>query len=64
MKDMKLTSVKLLKTLYEDFKLATINTNTTLQKVTNRSIYLYLNNDKFRDLVNTSQHLTISSSNL
>ena len=37
----KLTSVKLLKSLYEQFKLNTINTRMTLQKLTNRSIKLY-----------------------
>ena len=38
----KLTSVKLLKSLYLDFKKTTINTSMTLQKLTNRSIDLYL----------------------
>ena len=32
MKDSKLTSVKLLQSLYENFKLNTINTTMTLQK--------------------------------
>ena len=49
MKNTKLTSVKILDDLYKKFKLNTINTKMTLQKLTNRSINLYLTNEKFKD---------------
>ena len=58
----KLTSVKLLKSLYEQFKLNTINTRMTLQKLTNRSIKLYLSDDEFKDTIETYDELTISGS--
>ena len=59
-----LTSVKLLKSLYEKFKLATINTSMTLQKLTNRSIDLYLTDDDFRNKVELHDNLAVSGSSL
>ena len=64
MDEMKLTSVKILKSLYDKFKLVTVNTKMSLQKITNRSVYLYLNDDEFREKINSSDHLQISGSNL
>ena len=49
MDNTKLTSVKILKSLYDSFKVATVNTKMTLQKITNRSVYLYMNDEKYRD---------------
>ena len=59
----KLTSVKILKSLYDNFKLQTVNTKMTLQKITNRSIDMYLNNEKFREDIETNNNLTVSGSN-
>ena len=64
MKNAKLTSVKVLKELYNDFKIENINSNMTLQKLTNRSIHLYLSNEIFRNSVDTHKALTISGSSL
>ena len=64
MDEMKLTSVKILKSLYDKFKLVTVNTKMSLLKITNRSVYLYLNDDEFREKINSSDHLQISGSNL
>ena len=64
MDNTKLTSVKILKSLYDSFKLATVNTKMTLQKITNRSVYLYMNDDEYRDKIETTDELTISGSNL
>ena len=64
MKNTKLTSVKILESLYHQFKLDTLDTKMTLQKITNRSLYLYLNDEKFKDLVENTDSLTISGSNL
>ena len=64
MDEMKLTSVKILKSLYNKFKIVTVNTKMSLQKITNRSVYLYLNDDEFREKINSSDHLQISGSNL
>ena len=59
----KLTSVKILKSLYDNFKLQTVNTKMTLQKITNRSIEMYLNNEQFREDIETNSNLTVSGSN-
>ena len=64
MDKLKLTSVKILNSLYDKFKVKTINTNMSLQKITNRSIYLYMNDDEFQKQINTNDNLIISSSSL
>jgi hypothetical protein len=64
MDNTKLTSVKLLKSLYERFKLVTINTSMTLQKLTNRSIDLYLTDDDFKEKIELHDNLTVSGSSL
>lgn len=63
MKNTKLTSVKILEGLYNSFKLATVNTKMTLQKLTNRSIDMYLNDEEFRYKIETNQNLIDSGSN-
>ena len=63
MKNTKLTSVKILKILYEDFRVKTINSNMNLQKLTNRAIDMYLTDENFRDNLETYEELTISGSN-
>ena len=40
----KLTSVKIIKSLYEQFKFKTVNSSMNLQKLVNRSVHQYLNN--------------------
>tara|TARA_R110000824_G_scaffold66026_8_gene171670 strand:- start:701 stop:895 length:195 start_codon:yes stop_codon:yes gene_type:complete len=64
MDNTKLTSVKILKSLYNSFKVATVNTKMTLQKITNRSMHLYMTDEKYRDKIETTDNLTISGSNL
>ena len=63
MKNTKLTSVKILENLYEKFKLDTVNTKMTLQKLTNRSVDKFLNDDKFKEEIETYDNLTASGSN-
>ena len=60
----KLTSVKILEDLYKRFKAATVNTKMTLQKLTNRSIDLYLTDRQYKQQLETHDNLTISGSNL
>ena len=64
MKNTKLTSVKILESLYERFKLNTVNTKMTLQKLTNRSIFLFLENNEYQDTINKTDNLLISGSSL
>jgi hypothetical protein len=44
--------------------LATINTSMTLQKLTNRSIDLYLTDDDFKEKIELHDKLTVSGSSL
>ena len=60
----KLTSVKILEDLYKRFKSTTVNTKMTLQKLTNRSIDLYLMDETYKNTIETHDNLTISGSNL
>jgi len=62
MKNTKLTSVKILENLYERFKLNTVNTKMTLQKLTNRSVDRFLQDEKFREEIETYDNLTVSGS--
>ena len=64
MEKSKLTSVKILEDLYKRFKAKTVNTKMTLQKLTNRSIDLYLTDDTYKNKLETYDNLTISGSNL
>jgi len=64
MDEMKLTSVKILNSLYNKFKSVTVNTQMSLQKITNRSVYLYLNDGEFKNKIDESKHLTVSSSRI
>ena len=59
----KLTSVKILEGLYNKFKLDTVNTKMTLQKLTNRSVDRYLNDEKYREEIETYDNLVVSGSN-
>ena len=63
MKNTKLTSVKLLESLYERFKLNTVNTKMTLQKLTNRSVDRFLTDEKYREEIETYDNLVVSGSN-
>ena len=63
MKNTKLTSVKILDNLYERFKLNTVNTKMTLQKLTNRSVDRFLQDEKFREEIETYDNLIVSGSN-
>ena len=64
MKKSKLTSVKILEDLYLNFKAETVNTDMTLQKLTNRSIYLFLEDIEYKKSIENVDNLLISGSNL
>tara|TARA_R100001377_G_scaffold77585_1_gene54919 strand:- start:347 stop:541 length:195 start_codon:yes stop_codon:yes gene_type:complete len=63
MNNIKLTSVKLIKGIYDEFKLRTVNSEMTLQKVTNRALKMYLEDKNYREQVDTNKDLSISGSN-
>ena len=64
MNNSKLTSVKILEDLYKRFKATTVNTKMTLQKLTNRSIDLYLTDENYKNKLETCDNLISSGSNL
>ena len=64
MNNSKLTSVKILEDLYKRFKQTTVNTKMTLQKLTNRSIDLYLIDEQYKNKLETHDNLIASGSNL
>ena len=61
--NIKLTSVKLIKGLYDNFKVQTVNSEMSLQKLTNRALDLYLQEETFRNKIEESKNLSISGSN-
>lgn len=58
----KLTTVKIIKDLYSMFKRISFDSNITLQKLVNRSVHTYIENEKFRDEINNYNHLHESGS--
>ena len=60
----KLTSVKVLKDLYINFKHICLDNDMNLQKLVNRSIFLYNNDDIFREKIDVTNDLFASGSNL
>ena len=58
----KLTSVKILKSLYEQFKFKTVNSSMNLQKLVNRSIHQYIHDNVIQEKIETYDHLHISGS--
>ena len=58
----KLTSVKILKSLYEQFKFKTVNSSMNLQKLVNRSIDQYIHDNAIQEQIETYDNLHISGS--
>ena len=58
----KLTSVKIIKSLYESFRVKTVNSSMNLQKIVNRSIHQYLNDAVVREQVESYDKLFVSGS--
>ena len=52
-----LTSVKVEKELFEEFKIQTIRYKFSLQKLVDRGIYLYLNDEEFRQKLHNTNNL-------
>jgi hypothetical protein len=59
----KLTSVKIISDLYQTFRISSISENgITLQKLVNRSINLYLNDEDYKNKLNNYNQLQTSGS--
>ena len=62
--DYKLTSVKILKELYRNYKSKTFDDEFTLQKLVNRSMDLYVLDEDFRGKIQQYDNLIPSGSRL
>ena len=62
MAETKLTTVKIVKDIYSSFKRISFDSNITLQKLVNRSVHKYINEDDFRDEINNYDELQVSGS--
>lgn len=62
MAETKLTTVKIVKDIYSSFKRISFDSNITLQKLVNRSVHKYINEEQFRDEVNNYEQLQVSGS--
>ena len=60
----KLTSVKILKELYKNFKSSTLESEFTLQKLVNRSMDLYDFDEDFQNKIHSYNNLIPSGSRL
>lgn len=58
----KLTTVKIVKDLYSKFKRISFDSNITLQKLVNRSVDKYIEDETFRDEINNYDRLQESGS--
>ena len=61
-KNLKLTSVKIVDHLFDDFKVSSIRYKFSLQKLTNRALHLYLTDDEFRKKLHNHTDLVVSGS--
>lgn len=59
---LKLTSVKLVDHLFEDFKVSSIRHKFNLQKLVNRAVHLYLEDEEFRKQIHSHTDLAVSGS--
>ena len=62
--DYKLTSVKILQDLYKKFKVDALSDEFTLQKLLNRSMDLYILDNKFKTQIHEWKNLKPSGSRL
>jgi hypothetical protein len=62
--DYKLTSVKILQDLYKRFKVDALSDEFTLQKLVNRSMDLYILDNKFKAQIHEWKNLKPSGSRL
>ena len=58
----KLTTVKIIKGVYSNFKRVSFESDVTLQKLVNRTVERYVSDDGFRKEMNEYQNLQISGS--
>jgi len=58
-RDEKLTSVKITKPLFDEFKMACLHNNFSFKKLADRSIFLYLTDKEFKNKVHNLNNIKI-----
>jgi hypothetical protein len=61
-KDKTLTSVKLPESLFEDFRVLTVRTKFTFQKLAERAMFLYVTDENFRKQIHEQLNTSYSGS--
>jgi len=59
-----ITSVKIPETLYDDFKITSIKSKMNLQDIVERSIFMYLTDSKYRQIIHEQYNTYYTGSNL
>ena len=60
--DTKLTTVKIVKSVYSTFKKISFDSNMTLQKLVNRTVHRYVNDENYKEEMNGYSELETSGS--
>ena len=59
-----ITSVKIPETLYDDFKITSIKSKMNLQDIVERSIFMYLTDSKYRQIIHEQYNTYYTGSSL
>jgi|TARA_B100001093_G_C26651010_1_gene937489 predicted house-cleaning NTP pyrophosphatase (Maf/HAM1 superfamily) len=58
--ELQLTSVKVHRNLFEEFKIECVKTKFSFQKLSDRAIYLYLTNEEFKKTIHNQTNLQLN----
>jgi len=58
----KLTTVKIIKDIYAQFKYISFTSGVTLQRITNRTLHKYVTDETYRNEINEYTELQVSGS--
>tara|TARA_R110002060_G_scaffold51312_1_gene62177 strand:- start:965 stop:1165 length:201 start_codon:yes stop_codon:yes gene_type:complete len=61
-KEMTLTSVKVQSDLFENFKIECVKRKFSFQKLSDRSLFLYLTDEDFRKKINSQSNIELEKS--
>ena len=59
-RELQLTSVKVHRELFEEFKIECVKTKFSFQKLSDRAIYLYLTDEEFRRTIHNQTNLQLN----
>jgi|TARA_Y100000996_G_scaffold342317_1_gene279801 hypothetical protein len=58
--ELQLTSVKVHRNLFEEFKIECVKTKFSFQKLSDRAIYLYLTDEEFKKTIHNQTNLQLN----